>query len=338
MMTSRRNGSGGVNYAWVALLRGALALGLLVGSGTAASAAQAAKTPLLAWSPSTNGGYDFGTLDASTGQSASQTFTLTNTDGKASGAVTITLSGSPALTKTADNCTGKNLAPKKSCGLTVKYAPTTNGSDTAALSATSNKGATANLALTGASAWQNGDVITYSQSGWDTGGSGESTLGLHFFSVYGSTSGVVEIGIPGASGFSMSFSGYSAVFDYLPALGPFAALDADLSDPSGSSSGELGGEVLALQLNVDFSDAGYTLGNAGLPFGDLTLCGVTTLPTLNGLTVRDFLALENTLLGGGSNGYTIADLALIIVPLNASFAAGTADTFAQTHLFPGACP
>jgi hypothetical protein len=47
-----------------------------------------------------------------------------------------------------------------------------------------------------------------------------------------------------------------------------APLSADLIDPSSTSSGLFGGEVLALQFNVDFSDAGLISGSAGLAFGD----------------------------------------------------------------------
>ena len=39
-------------------------------------------------------------------------------------------------------------------------------------------------------------------------------------------------------------------------------------NPSSSHSGNLGGEVLALELNVDFSAAGFTEGSGG-PFGNL---------------------------------------------------------------------
>ena len=46
-----------------------------------------------------------------------------------------------------------------------------------------------------------------------------------------------------------------------------------------SHSGSLGGEVLALELNVDFSAAGFTEGPGGL-FGSLNLCGSGTRSTV----------------------------------------------------------
>src|SRR5262249_33680366 len=45
----------------------------------------------------------------------------------------------------------------------------------------------------------------------------------------------------------------------------------------------VGGDVLALQFTVDFSDA-RVQGTLAPPFGDLVLCNVGTLP-LNGMTV-----------------------------------------------------
>lgn len=104
----------------------------------------------------------------------------------------------------------------------------------------------------------------------------------------------------------------------MPAGGPVGPLTSDVVNPGSTSSGAFGGEVLALKINVDFSDAGVTLGTSGTSFGDLTLCNFTTLPLLNGLTVRQFLDVVNTLLGGGSSIYSIADLSPVTADLNHS--------------------
>jgi hypothetical protein len=58
--------------------------------------------------------------------------------------------------------------------------------------------------------------------------------------------------------FGMTFTSPAAIQNYLPAGGKAGVLDACLIDPSSSHSGNLGGEVLALELNVDFSAAGVT--------------------------------------------------------------------------------
>ena len=56
--------------------------------------------------------------------------------------------------------------------------------------------------------------------------------------------------------------------------------------------------MVALKLNIDFSDGGLIAGNCRLRFGDLTLCNFDSLPAINHLKVRDFLAVVNSLLGG----------------------------------------
>src|SRR6266702_4403590 len=77
--------------------------------------------PALAFTPSTDGTYDFGAVQP--GQSGSQEFTLTNSGGTASAALTIALSGSPAFTTAEDACSATSLGPGKSCGVTVEFSP-----------------------------------------------------------------------------------------------------------------------------------------------------------------------------------------------------------------------
>ena len=185
--------------------------------------------------------------------------------------------------------------------------------------------------------WSNGDVVTYGQFEWDAGGTASSILQAHYGAVYASTFGTVEIGIPGSAGFSVQFSGYAEAQAYLPSTGPAAPLNADLLDPTTTSSGQFGGEVLALTFNVNFADDGFLPGTSAVAFGDLTVCGMADT-TLDGLSVRQVLAIANTLLGGGSNGYSLANVAALAGSLNTSFGGGTVTTFAQQHLVNGACP
>jgi hypothetical protein len=112
----------------------------------APGAGQAGGPPSLAWSPSTSGSFDYGTVGV--GHNASQTFTLTNSGGSSTARLTVTLSGSAAFTKTADTC--KALGPGKSCTVTVQYAPTASGASTATLNGRGKKtAANASLNLTG---------------------------------------------------------------------------------------------------------------------------------------------------------------------------------------------
>jgi hypothetical protein len=190
-----------------------------------------------------------------------------------------------------------------------------------------------------AAPFQPGDFITWSQDEWGSQNTAASQLLLnHFFEVYPNG---VEIGIPGAAGFSAIFSTGEAILDYLPATGDPAPLDNDLLDPPGSTpSGAFGGYVLALQLDVDFSAAGLLAGSAGIPYGDLILFnmllnfggGPVDMSALNGLSVFRFLGLVNTQLGGGGGPYSDDNMAFVTNALGLAFVNGQPTQFAQEHL------
>jgi hypothetical protein len=181
--------------------------------------------------------------------------------------------------------------------------------------------------------WKEGDVFSYTQVSWGDNPDGvniATVLANNFSAVYPLS--FVEVGIPGAGGFSVRFTSAAAINTYQPSTGPAGALTGDLVDPVSTSSGTFGGDVLALRLNIDFSDAGLTGGNAGIAFGDLTLCNLTDLVLYEGLTVRDFYAIAGTALGGGNADYTYAQLDAFTQDVNASFQAGVPNAFAQDHL------
>ena len=98
-----------------------------------------------------------------------------------------------------------------------------------------------------------------------------------------------------------------------------------------------GGEVTALALNVDFSDAGVLPG-APSPLGDLRICNFAPLPAVNGATVRALLATANALLGGGSATISIGQATSMASIINGAFLNGTPSPFAQDNLVNGACP
>jgi hypothetical protein len=136
-------------YRRIVTIVAAAVLGMLV----AGTSAQAAGLPVLAWLPTTSGStYGFGTIDGVGGKTATQTFRLTNSGGSATGtlaAVALTNTSGAAFSITSDRCSGRILGPKKSCQVTVEYAPTTNGeSDGATLTATGGH-ASASITLTG---------------------------------------------------------------------------------------------------------------------------------------------------------------------------------------------
>jgi hypothetical protein len=133
---------------------------LLLGAvpGGSASATPGAKrgSPVLAFSPSP---LDFGSVR--TGQSGSQTFTLTNSGGSASGALAVALSGSSAFAITSDTCSKTSLGPRKSCTVVVRFAPTSFGTVASALTATGKKaGAVATDSLSGRTGLGGGEPPT----------------------------------------------------------------------------------------------------------------------------------------------------------------------------------
>jgi hypothetical protein len=186
--------------------------------------------------------------------------------------------------------------------------------------------------------WTAGDVVTYGQVAWgaDTANLATTAFTANFAGLYGAG---LEVGIAGAGGNSIVFTSATRVNLFLPASGTSAALTNDLLNPTSTPSGDLGGETTALRLNVDLNDASLLGGTAGVRFGDLRICGITTVGQTggNGLTVREFLSIANTALGGGStNGFSYADLATLASSMNAAFSAGTLNTFAD-HLVNGNC-
>ena len=176
------------------------------------------------------------------------------------------------------------------------------------------------------------EFCTFTQGGWGAvahGGNVGVTLAAGFATVYPAG---VEVGIPGAAGRSMRFTSAAAITAYLPAGGTPATLTADLTNPTSSSSGVFGGQVLALRLNVDFSAAGITANPLFGPVGALKLSDAGS--SLDGQTVAQILAAAQTALGGGAlpAGYTISGLNDLVTDLNEAFDNCVPTSWAQAHL------
>jgi hypothetical protein len=112
-------------------------------------------------------------------------------------------------------------------------------------------------------------------------------------------------------------------------------------DPTSTSSGAFGAYLLATTFNMDLNDAGFLSGFADTRFGDLTIrnLGVFVVEGvfedfsyLNGLSVREVLAVGNTCLGGGSCSSTYEGMTFIALNLSLAFNDGTTTQFAQDHL------
>jgi len=187
--------------------------------------------------------------------------------------------------------------------------------------------------------WKDGDIVSYGQSDWGDDPATNPTaanLGANFGTVYPFS--VVEIGTSGLTGFSMIFTSGAATLNYIPQGGNPSPLTADLLDPTLSTAGVFGGAVLAMRLDIDFSDAGFLPNASGLRFGDLRLCNLPQA-SLNGMTVRQFMTVLNTALGGGTTGgFTYDELYAVAENASGAFTEGFVTPFAQQYLFNGACP
>jgi hypothetical protein len=187
-----------------------------------------------------------------------------------------------------------------------------------------------------ANSFQIGAFVTNTQSNWaDITTNAGAALSANFSSVYSPQGGGLIVG--SSSAFYMLFTDALSVQMYLPTTGAPGSLTNSFIDPLTSPSGQFGGEVVALKLNIDFENAGFLLGVSGVPFGNLVLTNFgSTLSGLNGLTVSQFLADDNTCLGGGSCLFTISTMNTVTADLNNSFSNGTPSTFADTNLaLPG---
>jgi hypothetical protein len=188
----------------------------------------------------------------------------------------------------------------------------------------------------------NGDFITYPQASWgDTpaAGNAASLLADNYNAVYAASGGVFEVGFPGIFGYSAQFTSAGALLNYLPQSGPDGRLLADYVNPLTTNAGRYGGEVAALKLNIDFADAGLTLGSVGVSFGNLELYDVPPLSEpgftldVNGMTVRElFSSTVNGYLGSSDFGPNpIPYLNALAEELNRAFDAGQYSNCMANH-------
>ncbi len=157
---------------------------------------------------------------------------------------------------------------------------------------------------------------TYTQGGW--GSKGNSTPGkirdLNFSTVF-------PTGLVIGSTYKLTLTSALAVQNFLPQGGTAAAFNANYTNPTSTSAGVLGGQMVALKLNIAYGDAGK-LGTNANKFSELV---IATGP-FTGKTVAEFFALAETAIGGGSlNGFTFSQFNEAATALNENFDNGTVD-------------
>jgi len=155
---------------------------------------------------------------------------------------------------------------------------------------------------------------TYTQGGWGSKPSGNNPgklLETNFSKLSG-----CGLTIGGRS--TLKFTSASAVDTFLPAGGTAGTLSCSATNPTTSKGGVLAGQVLALQINLAFSNAGITqkgLGALKLQSG-----------AFSGYTASSFAALANKVLGGDSclpRGATLSDVVDAATKINENFDNGT---------------
>jgi hypothetical protein len=197
-----------------------------------------------------------------------------------------------------------------------------------------------------ATTFSDGEFVTWSQVAWGgdpAPGNISGLLEMNFNSFF-APSGLLEVGIPGAAGFSLIFDNADAVITYLPGESAAGVLTADLLDPVASASGTFGGEVVTATLNVAFSDAGLLAHPPDVAFGDLVFQNLDLfaaehasevgpeIAELDGSSVRAALSDADLVLGGAASPFTFEDMFILLNFSDMAFNAGTLGTAADTFL------
>ncbi|MCC6997727.1 MAG: choice-of-anchor D domain-containing protein, partial [Deltaproteobacteria bacterium] len=141
-----------VGISFMPSAEGAVTGSIAVSNGTTASvsatlAGEGITPGALQISPTTQG---FGSVTMG-GNSGTQTFTVTNTGGQASGTITAGLMGTDAgqFVVTADGCNAQTLAANATCQITVRFSPSSAGGKSASLNVTATPGGSAIAQLAG---------------------------------------------------------------------------------------------------------------------------------------------------------------------------------------------
>jgi hypothetical protein len=173
-------------------------------------------------------------------------------------------------------------------------------------------------------------ACTFTQGGWGATANGNnpgSILANWFSKVY--PKGYVECGVSGYFTHSAKFTSATAIRSFLPSGGTPGSLNNDCNNATSCSAGVFAGQVLALQLNVDFGDANVTGFKGGC--GDYVFHDSSS--KCDGKTVRQILGTCNLALSGWNlSGCSISELNALCDNLNQAFDGGQASAWCASHL------
>jgi SprB repeat/Secretion system C-terminal sorting domain len=126
----------------------------------------------------------------------------------------------------------------------------------------------------------------------------------------------------GCGGNTLSLTSSAAVQAFLPSgTTPDLLPAGNMVDPGQSYSNVLAGQLVGVTLAAGFDayDANFATNSSNL--GSLMIAS----GTFQGMTVNDFLALANNVIGGCASGYSLADLNAAATAINENFDNGNTD-------------
>ena len=248
---------------------------------------------------------------------------VTNATGTVGTAFSASVTSSGGAQPVTFSLAGGSLPPVLNLNMNngqISGTPTTAGSypfsikvtDAHNISATSN---TCNITVNQPN--NRGPYFTVTPGGWGAPPKGHnpaSILQSNFPTLFPTG---ITIGDP-VHGFSLTFTSFLAIHNFLPGTGIPGVLAKSDTDPTTTAAGVFAGQLLAAMLSVDFSNAGIT--RSGL--GDLHIAS----GPMAGYTLNQVLAIANLVLGGNlaalPAGMTVSDLNDVLDKVNNNFDEG----------------
>jgi len=258
------------------------ATGMLTVTGAPGGTAGAALTGTgvapgeLSISPATQ---DFGMV-VTGGNSATTTFTVTNTGGTPTGALAVALSGTDLaqFEVTSDGCNTQVLAGAATCQITLRFSPTTAGSKTASVTVTATPGGTTVASLTGVGLAPG--ALTMTPASQDFGMVLQATpsapIDFTVTNTGGSTTGTLTTAVSGAHAGDFMISANTCMNSTLPAAGTCTISVRFQPTTSGSRSASLtisgnpGGSAASQLTGVGLGPANLVAAPLTHDFGAVT--------------------------------------------------------------------
>jgi choice-of-anchor A domain-containing protein/uncharacterized repeat protein (TIGR01451 family) len=156
--------------------------------------------------------------------------------------------------------------------------------------------------------------LTYTQGGW--GSSSNSTPGQirdQYFDL------VFPSDLVAGGNYTLTLTTAATLMNFLPQGGTANPFNQNYIDPTSTSAGILGGQLVAAMMNYHFDLAGYIGSNNEYTLGQLV---ITSGPFM-GKTVQELLEIANIAIGGGVSAFSYSEINTALTNLNENFDNGT---------------